>query len=475
MSVSSGQASWQVLSPAPGPDAGSELQEPLLHSAAPPTLEATSLLPAADDFGTNSCFIGSDAQSVILEKTEHGSIGQVCPFRHLSMGHAQVQKYLSDMKHRSATGSAWKHDGKVKLDELIRDAPPEISVQIVELKTKFQDVIQGSVCEFRSDVFDMAETLVECVKYQKEGDESLYAECVTQFERAVGKIKADFCRLTDEQKRARASLCEGLKKHTGQREANTFRQAAFVFFRGLCLTSAAVVVIFLIASFMQSLQPGPESRVFMKSVCTYESENKHIRHNLDFSKRKCEAYGQVVDLEATQQATKAAAKQAAERAADQAAGSRLLGVIGLLFAISSRCVLASRREIQADNIHAQVNALQHGSVTINQEMWQGMYLGVTELERSVNLLRAMDKRRTDRVYRTMHDIANKLFGMSMAVDEYMAWLGQNGYFPANFSVRTYLGPDRYDAIVDAVESASPETFKLGRQENPLAEGGVPNH
>lgn len=52
---------------------------------------------------------------------------------------------------------------------------------------------------------------------------------------------------------------------------------------------------------------------------------------------------------------------------------------------------------------------------------------------------------------TLHDICARLFGMSMAVDEYIMWLSRHDYFPANFSVRNAIGPSRYDKIKGVID------------------------
>jgi len=79
-------------------------------------------------------------------------------------------------------------------------------------------------------------------------------------------------------------------------------------------------------------------------------------------------------------------------------------------------------------------------------MWEGMFMCVKNLENSTHELRNLHPRRVTRIKDTIHTMCFELFGMSMAVDEYILWLGQRDYFPPNFSVRHLLGTQRYDQI-----------------------------
>lgn len=106
---------------------------------------------------------------------------------------------------------------------------------------------------------------------------------------------------------------------------------------------------------------------------------------------------------------------------------------------------ASQRAADAA-IDAEVCALYKLGARQNQSMWRGMHMSVANLEASLKELKGISPGRLLRRRAVLKDVGCRIFAMSMAVDEYIMWLSERDCFPVNFSVRSFLSPQRYDTI-----------------------------
>lgn len=124
------------------------------------------------------------------------------------------------------------------------------------------------------------------------------------------------------------------------------------------------------------------------------------------------------------------------------AGSFMLG--------NSQQSLQERQE----GLKVKASAMQTLFADQHTGMWDGIFLCVQALEDSVaELQRLKGSSRQDRLQWCVNEIGQKLFAVSMAVDEFIVWLSVRDYFPENFSVKNALGDERYDRIKKVFDSA----------------------
>lgn len=102
------------------------------------------------------------------------------------------------------------------------------------------------------------------------------------------------------------------------------------------------------------------------------------------------------------------------------------------------------KKAKNENLLTRAHSVLKSDALLQQRMWEGMNMAIENLQHSVTQLQSV--KRELRMEGIIHDIGWKLFGMNMAVDEYIVWLSERDSFPANFSVRSALQPSRYDHI-----------------------------
>jgi len=107
---------------------------------------------------------------------------------------------------------------------------------------------------------------------------------------------------------------------------------------------------------------------------------------------------------------------------------------------------SSRDAWKAKALSIQTSFLDH-----NVDMLRGVRATIDDLDYAITSYRQIHFNRASRKQDCMRQVGKKLFIMSMAIDEYIVWLALNNYFSPNFSIRTWMGQDRYDLIHDVLK------------------------
>jgi len=111
-----------------------------------------------------------------------------------------------------------------------------------------------------------------------------------------------------------------------------------------------------------------------------------------------------------------------------------------------------RKEAQKEKSLSKASALYKKLVQQIQLQWDGVNVWVLSLEETIGELKEHNPKSQRARSAAMAETAQKLFGMSMAVDEFIFWMDKRMYFPTNLSIRNILGPDRYDCISTIVDT-----------------------
>jgi len=339
-------------------------------------------------------------------------------FDALGMGNTEIQKYLYDARERLQRGGMWKQTTE-QIESIAiyacRDVELAANIQTIEADTK--EKMKGKIVDYRSNVQRFAATLVEWISFSQAGDRDIAVTCQKELQELVEQNKQmyeisrnEMTTLIEQHYRAtqeKMRLCT-----TSERQLmlhNTLSCVSTLF----CFTFAGLTAV------------GASSPQFLSKISISVASKSPFRATGTYHRQE----GQMkLPLGSLMQISSIVAVS--------------FGLRGL-FRWYATCHAKDQKRL-ADL--ARVNELTQQFAHQNKSMWDGMNMWVEDVAKSFAILQGLQPERVEMRRAQLRNIAGKLFGMSMAVDEYIFWLHKRNLFPANFSVRNFLTPKRYDSI-----------------------------
>jgi len=366
-----------------------------------------------------------------------------CPFARLGMDDTKIEEYLSDARTRLC-GEHWQLQTSKKIETMVlRNQGPEFIAAYESVKSRQQDAMKTRIVEFRNKIRRFAITLVESVNFSHDGREQLATETFNELQGLDVEIRAVYdtnkAELTQVIREFHAAVSEHVRSSSS---ANDSAKIGSVLAGGGKWLGGFGLVPLIGWLHPQVLSTTDMTNRWYKPVeRTSDGTIYYSRDGVVKMNSKGAFRGIVF-------------------AAVAAMGAMLLSHF------------SSRREARAAHAEklATLNALHLKFVGLNDHMWEGMIMWVEDVQQSIQVLKNLNPERKLMKSAQLNDIAFKLFGMSMAVDEYIIWLSRHGYFPVNFSIRNWITPQRYDRIKSIVDepgtcasaSSDAETPQLGQ-------------
>jgi len=385
---------------------------------------------------------GTDVESQMSMSMRHDFITpdmskvMADPFAAFNLGLEQEAQYLSDAEIRLTNCDSWNVNATLEIRKLIGSVQksPQIHASLEDMTRRMQQNMTNTVFPFRNLIWDMARTLWEALLHSRSGDNELVQECNQQLDAIVMQIAEVF-----------------KKQHGLLAEISTEHHMALINHAeaGECAEKQAMMRT-EVSRFLWACG-GLRLTTFCVGLAYPQ-----VLVNAGLSRQWLGLEGAVSVMDdATGVKTELSPRIPASHAPAGLWMYTLIGTgLGSLF-LGSLCyglALLYRKKADKGHLFCQANSFQKLNAQQNQRMWEGMNMSVENLQASVAELRNVNTRRKDRRECIIHDIGWKLFGMSMAVDEYIMWLAERDYFPTNFSVRNALQPSRYDRIKSVFES-----------------------
>mmetsp|Transcript_122378 Transcript_122378/g.357229 ORF Transcript_122378/g.357229 Transcript_122378/m.357229 type:complete len:359 (-) Transcript_122378:311-1387(-) len=92
-------------------------------------------------------------------------------------------------------------------------------------------------------------------------------------------------------------------------------------------------------------------------------------------------------------------------------------------------------------------------------MWYGVMMQVRDLNENLEALQQLEHENESVRQMRVHRIVKNLFGMSMAIDEFIVWLEVRGYFPPCLSIADYVGTEKYRMLQSVIPGAACDATK----------------
>jgi len=335
-----------------------------------------------------------------------------CPFVALQLGEQDIETYVSDAKDRLKGNEPWQLNTIETLQSMTLDAQasgdPCMMLALNSAQDRVQEAMKLRVVEFRNLVLRHARTLVECMWFESIGRFDLAKDCYDKLIVLGREIEDKFQENQSELSVLVKQFGDEIAEHLGASEHHSHRSALS--------TSVARTLGGLSVASLGLLGIG---YYFPKAL-----------GNTSFG----------------------------------AMGLMGLGGFGLLSFVWLRTSLHKQKGVREKAL-ARAKTLQVKFLRQNHTMWTGMIVSVEDLQQTTNELKGLSNESTFARQACLSDIRWKLFGMSMAVDEYIFWLSKNKCFPANFSIRSLMQPARYDRIKSMIEETQPSSTRTGASEN----------
>jgi len=355
-------------------------------------------------------------------------------FAHLGMGDEQITAYLSDAKERLTRGAPWQLNptgGASRLLRLQNRHNPQFMMECDAQEASSKDALGHKVVAYRHRVHRMAVTLAECFQFATEGKTDMVSACYDDISILEVEVRELFCECSQAISKEIDKVTSAATSHM---ETSLRNEGSQVFASSLAQAGTFLGFMVCILLAVALFSPG-------------RIESLGYMANQWYAPVTQTPTG--VILYAPEGKTKLSARWAMASLAF--CWAAYVSVIRLRWA-------ARKREADAKLHHqlAQIAACNGTFLDVNKEMWRGMQVWVEDVANSIKVLKELHPERVALRRSQLHDIAHKVFGMSMAVDEYIFWLNRHNSFPANFSIRNLLTPARYDRIKSIADAMRPE-------------------
>lgn len=365
-----------------------------------------------------------------------------CPFVALQLGEQDIETYVSDAKDRLKGNEPWQLNTIETLQSMTLDAQasgdPCMMLALNSAQDRVQEAMKLRVVEFRNLVLRHARTLVECMWFESIGRFDLVKDCYDKLIVLGREIEDKFQENQSELSVLVKQFGDEIAEHLGASEHHSHRSALS--------TSVARTLGSLSVASLGLLGIG---YYFPKAL-----------GNTSFTSRwyaPTHKVGDKIFYNDANPQIKFAANWFMKLGAVGLGGFALLSVVWL------RISLHKQKAVREKAL-ARAKALQVKFLRQNHTMWTGMIVSVEDLQQTTNELKGLSNESTFARQACLSDIRWKLFGMSMAVDEYIFWLSKNKCFPANFSIRSLMQPARYDRIKSMIEETQPSSTRTGASE-----------
>ena len=354
-----------------------------------------------------------------------------CPFDALGMGSTEIDEYLSDATERLQRGGMWQERITEQIESIAIAARADVELTSIihSIQAHTQEMMKGKIVDYRDNIQRFAATLVECISFSQAGDRDIAVTCEWELQELLKQNKKIFKitrnKMTAMIQEHNCATQEHMKSSTtseGQLMLyNTLSRVSTLF----CLTFAGITAV------------GAYSPEFLSKISITDRWYVAVVRKGD---------GLLFD-----KTTKGQVKlHRGSLMQPSAIAAVTFGLLGL-FRWYATCHAKDQKRL-ADL--ARVNEITQHLAHQNNSMWDGMNMWVEDVAKSIEILQGLQPERVEMRRAQLRNIAGKLFGMSMAVDEYIFWLHKRNFFPANFSVRNFLTPKRYDRIKSMVEDVS---------------------